>query len=159
MAKILYLFLLLSAFLASFTLTAKPVDPGLETGVSRSLAMYRKEVVSNVNYQLSLDIPVERKEAIGAIEKLSFKLKSNLYPLQLDFKVQSEKLKKLKVNGVSIPINHISEHIVIATKYLKTGNNVLEINFEAGEAALNRNADYLYTLFVPDRARTSISLF
>ena len=34
-----------------------------------------------------------------------------------------------------------------------------EIRLRAGELSLNRNADYLYTLLVPDRARTVVPVF
>src|SRR6202000_1862465 len=36
----------------------------------------------------------------------------------------------------------------------KKGNNTISLRFKAGNAPLNRNNDCLYTLLVPDRART-----
>ncbi|MEJ2879878.1 M1 family metallopeptidase [Pedobacter sp. GR22-6] len=159
MAKMYCFSLFLAACLCSFCPALAMKDPGIEAGVSKKLADYRKGVISNVNYGLSFDIPAERNAGIAASEKLSFNLKSNLYSLQLDFKAAPEKLKSIKVNGASIAIKYLSEHIVIAVKYLKIGSNHIEIKFEAGEGALNRNADYLYTLFVPDRARTVFPCF
>ena len=39
------------------------------------------------------------------------------------------------------------------------GSNKIEVEFIAGEMSLNRNDDYLYTLLVPDRARTLFPCF
>lgn len=137
--------------------TASVVHP--EKGVSQQLAHSRKEIISKVHYQLELDIPAQKDQRIGTLEKLSFQLSSKKYPLHLDFKEDPAKLKSIAVNGVPIELLHVNEHIVIGAKYLKTGENVVDIAFTAGDGALNRNPDYLYTLFVPDRARTVFPCF
>ena len=41
---------------------------------------------------------------------------------------------------------------------LEEGGNSITLAFEAGDAALNRSDDFLYTLFVPDRAHFSLPL-
>ncbi|WP_214228418.1 M1 family aminopeptidase [Pedobacter sp. B4-66] len=134
-------------------------EPVLEVGVSKNLAVYRKSVLSNINYKLELDIPRNRDEIISAVEEVTFQLSANKYPLQMDFRENAKKIKVLKVNGVNVDVNHKDEHLIVESKYLKQGVNVININFEAGEAALNRNNDYLYSLFVPDRARTVFPCF
>lgn len=131
----------------------------VETGVSKKLAVQRKSIVSRVNYKLAFDIPADRAEKIDAAETLSFNLSSNDQDLQLDFKEDPSKLLKLMVNEKELPVRHIKEHILIPAKYLRIGANKVEIAFQSGEAALNRNVDYLYTLFVPDRARTVFPCF
>lgn len=131
----------------------------VETGVSKQLAQYRKSIISKVNYMLEFDIPAERAGKISATEVLSFNLRANDRVLQLDFKEEKSKLRKLTVNGKVVPIQHEKEHLLIAAKHLKKGNNQLKIEFQSGEGALNRNADYLYTLFVPERARTVFPCF
>jgi len=131
----------------------------IETGVSKQLALYRKSVISKINYTLEFDIPRERNGDIAATETLSFNLTANDHTLQLDFKENKSKLKKLAVNGQTIPIQHEKEHLLIDAKYLKKGGNQVKIEFQSGEGALNRNTDYLYTLFVPDRARTVFPCF
>lgn len=153
---------LLPAFAALFfSCSAVKSIPGVnpENGVSHQLARYRKATISKVHYQLDLDIPAEKSQQIGAKEKVSFQLKSNKYPLQLDFREDPAKVKSIAVNGSQIEMVHVNEHLVIATKYLKQGENVVDLEFTAGNGALNRNADYLYTLFVPDRARTVFPCF
>lgn len=51
------------------------------------------------------------------------------------------------------------EHLLIPANVLKVGNNRVHIRFIAGNLSLNRNDDYLYTLLVPDRARTVFPCF
>jgi aminopeptidase N len=134
-------------------------DSGVENGVSRKLALYRKSVVADVNYNLSFDIPSDKSQDIPAKEVISFSLLEVKHPLQLDFKEVASKLKTVAVNGKTIDIKHINEHLLIGAEFLKPGENEIKIDFIAGNGALNRNADYLYTLFVPDRARTVFPCF
>lgn len=131
----------------------------VQRGVSQSLADNRHRVVSDVFYELSFSIPLRQSDSIPASERLSFNLKANTSPLQLDFKERSDHLKELSVNGTKIKAPFYNEHIVIDTKYLKEGRNRIDIGFIAGELSLNRNRDYLYTLLVPDRARTTFPCF
>jgi len=134
-------------------------NPDVETGVSRRLALYRKATLSNINYQLFFDIPSDKKQDILATEKLTFTLRQINHPLQIDFKESVTKLKKVTVNGDSIVIKHLNEHLIIGENFLKSGDNEINIEFIAGNGALNRNDDYLYTLLVPDRARTVFPCF
>ncbi|WP_457288638.1 M1 family aminopeptidase [Pedobacter sp. UYP24] len=151
--------LLVCVFLTSCAGIGKLSDPKVETGVSRKLAIYRKSVLSNINYNLSFHIPKVKTDSINASEVLTFHLNDTRYQLQLDFREISSKLKHLEVNGKAITINHIEEHLIIPARALLKGNNNIQLDFVAGEGALNRNADYLYTLFVPDRARTVFPCF
>ncbi len=159
MVNLRILIAVLTLFLISCSGAKYASKPVLETGVSKKLAIYRKSVLSNINYKLELDIPKERSEVINAVEEIVFQLGTNQYPLQLDFREDAKKIKSLHVNGASVIVNYKDEHLIIDAKYLKQGENLISLNFEAGEAALNRNSDYLYTLFVPDRARTVFPCF
>ncbi|SER01344.1 M1 family metallopeptidase [Pedobacter rhizosphaerae] len=158
MTKLITRFCFTAAFLFSFLLL-RAAEPEVVKGVSRELATYRKKVISQISYQLSLDIPLERKKAIQASESITFKLLSNKYNLQLDFRENGDKIKTIQVNGKSTAVVFKEEHIIIDKSLLIAGDNQIQLVFEAGEAALNRNADYLYTLFVPDRARTVFPCF
>lgn len=133
--------------------------PELESGVSRRLAEYRKMVIKDISYNLALDIPRLKKDKIGALEVISFYLNINQYPLQLDFREDASKIKSFRVNDKTVAVKYQDEHLIIAPEYLVLGKNKVELNFEAGEGALNRNENYLYTLFVPDRARTVFPCF
>jgi aminopeptidase N len=148
--------------LSLFTIScsgSKFVSKNVEPGVSRDLALYRKSVLTNINYQLLFDIPSDKRQDILATEKLTFTLRNKKHPLQIDFKESATKLKKVSVNGSPITIKHLNEHLIIDQNVLKPGDNQIDIEFIAGNGALNRNEDYLYTLFVPDRARTVFPCF
>lgn len=153
---------LLSFFLMiPFLGIAQPIlkEPTIDFGVSKNLSDFRSAVINNVQYQLKFDIPALKSEEIKANELLSFYLVKNEFPLQLDFKAQQNQIQSIEVNGKIVAINYQKEHIIIPSSSLIIGKNKIEISFIAGNAALNRNDDYLYTLFVPDRARTCFPCF
>lgn len=131
----------------------------IENGVSLELAQHRSRILKNVLYDLSFTIPLLKSDNIPAREHLSFDLKENRTPLQLDFKEEPDHLLTVTVNGKKIDPPFHDEHIVIESKYLRPGKNTIDIQFIAGELSLNRNSDYLYTLLVPDRARTTFPCF
>lgn len=131
----------------------------LEPGVSLQLAIERKARVSNILYSLWFDIPAFEDDPIDGEIDIRFDLSDGSEPLLLDFKEDPRKLKQLNVNGETTPIRHQNEHIILPSDLLSEGENEIEIEFEAGDTSLNRNPEYLYTLFVPDRARTAFPLF
>ena len=157
MKRQLLFFFLITPFFGSAQINLK--EPTIDFGVSKQLADFRHAVISDINYQLKFDIPVVKSEAIKANEVLSFSLSKNEFSIQLDFKAQQNQIQNIEVNGKVVAINYQKEHIIIPVTALVKGKNKIEIAFIAGNAALNRNDDYLYTLFVPDRARTCFPCF
>ncbi len=131
----------------------------LQDGVSLGLAEHRHKQVTDVNYNLSFVIPEQKDTPIAATLVLDLNISNLDTPLFLDFKEDSNHLKTLLVNGKSEEIIHKNEHLVIPINKLSMGNNQIEINFVMGELSLNRNDEYLYTLLVPDRARTLFPCF
>jgi aminopeptidase N len=131
----------------------------VETGVSRSLANYRAACVSGIKYSLSFNIPPNKTADIKAIETITFDLKQSGQPLQLDFKEDPKKISAITINGKEVPLDFSKEHILLEAKNLLPGKNEVHLEFTAGNGALNRNDDYLYALFVPDRARTVFPCF
>jgi aminopeptidase N len=141
----------------AYAQNSKPV--AVEPGVSYNLAVYRHSVISSIQYTLSFDIPAEKSKEINASENISFNLSSNEQELQLDFRQDAAHVKAIEVNGNKEPVNLKEEHIIIGQKYLRKGANNIEIQFIAGDQSLNRNSDFMYALFVPDRARTVFPCF
>ncbi|WP_223834122.1 M1 family aminopeptidase [Spirosoma profusum] len=131
----------------------------IETGVSQTLAKARKQTISQLAYALKFDIPEQKNQPIPSTESITFNWAKNAAPLQLDFKEERSHLQAVSVNQKSIPIVFENEHLLISTAFLKPGKNVISIQFTAGNLSLNRNDDYLYTLLVPDRARTVFPCF
>ena len=138
---------------------ARPVRPILETGVSSALAMHRKETITDLGYTLTFAIPEAKTAPIPASETISFDWKKTDVPLQIDFKEQRQAIQRVAVNGVDIPVVFDKEHIIVGPAQLKAGKNQIAIQFTAGNLSLNRNDDFLYTLLVPDRARTVFPCF
>ncbi|MFD2574237.1 M1 family metallopeptidase [Spirosoma soli] len=139
-------------------------QPSVETGVSQTLAQFRKQTIRQLTYALNLDIPAQKSQPIPASATITFEWTApaggkSTAPLQLDFKEEQTHLQNVSVNEANIPIVFKSEHLLISTAYLKPGRNTITIQFTAGNLSLNRNDDYLYTLLVPDRARTVFPCF
>jgi aminopeptidase N len=149
----------LVCFAINISALAQDKSTTMQTGVSEALANNRKQLLSDIHYQLSFEIPAARSQVIPATEVLTFNYKGSGLPLQLDFKEKVDRLKTLVVNGKETPVVLEKEHIMIPATFLNEGTNELRINFSAGELSLNRNNDFLYTLLVPDRARTLFPCF
>jgi aminopeptidase N len=128
-------------------------------GTSLELANERKGAITNLRYALFFDIPAAQKDSIPATVTIRFDLKHVSNVLQLDFNAPPENLKKISANGKEIEIICKHEHILIDKKFLNDGANAISIDFVAGEKALNRNPDYLYTLFVPSRTASCFPVF
>lgn len=139
----------------------KKEAPLYETGVSLELAQARKIGLSNIRYNLALTLPAAQKDSIpGTLEiNLQIDKKNYPYPLILDFKETSGHIQEVQINGKPAKYTFKNEHLIIPSRQLEKGENTLSIRFLAGEESLNRNADYMYTLLVPDRARTLFPCF
>ncbi|HEX2631140.1 MAG TPA: M1 family aminopeptidase [Chitinophagaceae bacterium] len=138
--------------------TASIQNP-VEAGVSLQLAKHRKSTLSNIQYDLSLNVPASRKEPIKAAETITFKLSDAADDVVLDFKVDSPAIEKIVVNDKPADIDHQKEHLIISKSLLKQGVNSVSITFTAGESSLNRYDEFLYSLLVPERARTFFPCF
>ncbi|MBO9594151.1 MAG: aminopeptidase [Niabella sp.] len=135
-------------------------ETAISNGVSDTLSNARKHTVSDLQYDLLFDIPENKAAPITAREQLHFRYSGkSTTPLLLDFKEDAQKVKKILVNGAETPLQYRNEHIIIEEGLLKKGRNTIAIDFIAGNNALNRRDDFLYTLFVPDRARTAFPCF
>lgn len=156
-----YLLSLLSLLFVLSACTSEPevANVVLEDGVSLELAQYRRSVISSVNYKLEFRVPESVDQQIQSLETLTFNLSDVSQDLQLDFRESADKLQFLSINGSPQEIKFESEHIVLPASALQKGNNSVEISFFAGETSLNRKEEFLYTLFVPDRARTAFPCF
>ena len=160
--------------------------PPLETGVSQDLAKWRSANYSDVRYKLNITLEKGAPLMKGDIE-VSVKLtgegaKNDLVldwrttqfqndkdkPFAEVVKVNEQIVKETVPNGVfDYQIN--KEHLIVSKKYLKTGENVLQIKFaspiKTSGSATTRyidkedNAEYIYSLFVPSDASTAFPVF
>jgi aminopeptidase N len=152
-------FLLCFLWMAVSAQEIQPSDALAQEGVSKELASFRKKQLSEVSYNLSFAIPKDKEQSIQSKLIVQLKISDVNQPLYFDFNEKKESLQSVMINGQSITVFHEKEHLIIPKKWLKLGQNIIEIEFVAGNLSLNRNSDYLYTLLVPDRARTLFPCF
>lgn len=131
----------------------------VEAGVAKTMAEYRKTNISNLEYQLTFDIPEKRDENIPGKNIISFTLSEAKQDLQIDFREKESLIKLINCNGEKSNYRFEKEHIIIPKGELIKGKNQIKIEFTTGNTSLNRNDEFLYTLFVPDRARTAFPCF
>ena len=77
----------------------------------------------------------------------------------LDFREEADKIKEVSANGLPTSYEFRNEHIILPKNTTQKGENDIYIRFTAGNQSLNRNDEFLYTLLVPDRARTVFPCF
>ena len=131
----------------------------VENGVSWALAQYRSAHISDVNYNLSFTVPALKSQPVYFEEILMFNWTGD-EDLQIDFQGDANQLsKEILVNGTRLKTVLSDEHIVVPLQYLVQGENKVSISGYSGDKALNRSNDYMYTLFVPDHARSVFPCF
>ncbi len=145
--------------LAACMLLSCKKNNDVEYGIPLNMAVARKEAIRNLSYDLFFDIPEKRGDSIPARAVIKFEWKAETQDIALDFLPDAGFIRQVAVNGEPIRIRYNNEHILVGKNHLETRTNTIAIDFLAGEAALNRNDDYLYTLFVPSRASTCFPLF
>lgn len=132
----------------------------IEQGVSWQLAEHRSQTLSGLRYSYKLTIPDSINSPITGILTVSFNWNDeSAQPIVLDFLSPMERVKTLSVNSIETNWLASSDHIVIAPSAFSSGLNSIELEFDVGDEAFNRSSDFLYALFVPDRAHYSLPLF
>jgi len=154
------LILLIIAAILSVT-SCHPINKEkyFEEGVSKLLATYRDATIKDVSYKLSFSIPEGKDAPVTGEAVIDFSLTSKHEPVVIDFRVPQDYIHSLLVNGKAADLSAINGHIIIDKKDLTKNFNRIELSFRAGDLSLNRNEDFLYTLFVPDRASTAFPCF
>ena len=132
-----------------------PGAPDLSPGVSWKLAEHRARRISNLRYGLRFSIPEAIDERIHSVESIRLTLSDASQPLVLDFRAAPEDVLAVYALNDQVEYEFTNGHIVIPPAVLEHGENLIRVEFLAGDMSLNRNRDFLYTLFVPDRASTA----
>src|ERR1041385_7787545 len=132
-------------------------DP--EPGVSLTLATDRAQKIDNARYVLGFNIPPAPSTPVEGKASIRFSTKSVTRPLVLDFSPGADHIASISLGGKPAQFRIVKDHIVIPASELVPGENVVDIAFRAGDASLNRSADFMYTLFVPARAHLAFPCF
>ncbi len=130
-----------------------------QPGVTRDLAERRASMITDVRYEVTLAIPSERAQPIAGTVTTRFDLASTGEAVVFDFAQSAEHVRAVRRGDEAIAYEVGNEHLTVARGVLEPGPQAVTIDFVAGDGSLNRNDDYLYTLFVPDRARVALPLF
>ncbi|MBV25767.1 MAG: hypothetical protein CME12_06580 [Gemmatimonadetes bacterium] len=139
---------------------AQPDELRLEEGVSEELARHRRATLADLSYAYELSVPRDAGALTGTlITQFTLRDDSNS-PVVIDFKGPGERVRTVYVNGETAEWTAVFDHLAIdGSAFATDAHNEVSIEFEAGDEALNRNPDFLYTLFVPDRAHFSLPIF
>jgi aminopeptidase N len=152
--------LLAAAVLAGIWLVGLPgPSKAVEAGISHGLAIERASRVSSLSYEMRLSIPSARAEAVRGEITATFDLSNAGDALLFDFAQPTERLLSVTANGRTLAPVTENGHVVIPSRELVRGRNVVRFTFVAGDAALNRQDEFLYSLFVPARASTTFPCF
>jgi aminopeptidase N len=133
--------------------------PDTSPGVSRDLARWRAEAVHDLRYDVALTIPSTRDSAITGRVAVRFRLDGASVVPPLDFVDAQTRVQSATWNGEEVPWEGVNDHLAVHPENVVPGDAELVIEFIAGDQSLNRQSDFLYTLFVPDRARTVLPVF
>ena len=133
-------------------------DPDL--GINEALARDRAARVSNLRYDLAFTIPAARSEPVVGRTLIRFSLSAADGPVVLDYLPdRAGFLRSVAANGVTTAVRQVNGHVIVPKDALRPGENSIELDFNAGDAPLNRNDDFLYTIFVPARAHLAFPCF
>jgi aminopeptidase N len=129
-----------------------------DPGISATLAEERASAIGSLRYKLSLSIPGARSEPILGRAVVRVVLREP-HRLVFDFASARDRVKSLTLAGRRVPFTVSEDHFVVAADETVAGENEIAIDFVAGDAPLNRNDEFLYSLFVPARAHLAIPCF
>ncbi len=134
-------------------------SPWLERGVSREGARSRALALDSVRYTIRLSVPASAGAPIRGTEVARMRVRGDQPYLVIDFQQPPERLLSLRLDGAPAPYRLQAGHIIVQPENgVASGEHAVEMEFLAGDGSLNRNPDYLYALFVPDRASVALPL-
>jgi len=147
--------------LASILVLHGCADPSPDPvpGVALELAEHRAGSISDLRYDVHFDLPEHRNEPVRGEVTVRFGLDDARHPLVLDFRAAPDQVHDVQLNGEPVTYTLPADHIVIPARALRRGPQEVTVRFTSGDDALNRHDDFLYALFVPDRASTAFPVF
>jgi aminopeptidase N len=128
-------------------------------GVSWQLAQDRHARISDLRYDLTFTIPAASDSTISGVATITLTLAPGRGPLVLDFGDAEHRAHGVTVDGHEVRFRTAHDHILIEGERVPAGARTIGVTFWAGDGSLNRNPDFLYTLFVPARAHSAFPCF
>ena len=137
---------------------ARTVERPVERGISEALASERRAIITDLRYDLRFTIPADRQSAVRGSAVARFTLGAP-HRVVFDFAQPAERLVRVMANGREVRPQHVNGHVIVPAAATRAGANEIAFDFVAGDEALNRNDEFLYTLFVPARAQLTFPCF
>jgi aminopeptidase N len=135
---------------------AAAVAPG--AGIPETLARERAAAIRSLRYELELRIPETRTQPLRGRETVRFRLASP-QRIVFDFAQPKDRVLSVTRDGQAVEAAFTDNHLVIPAGHTSAGENAFTFEFIAGDDSLNRNDEFLYTLFVPARAHLAFPCF
>jgi aminopeptidase N len=151
-------FFLTMAVMVAMQANSMSRDRPVDAGVSQALAIERASTIRDLRYDLTFIVPASKGERIRgrAVVQLTLQSASRVV---FDFAQPRQNVLSVKIDGTDAGADVVNGHIVVPARATRAGLNRIEFEFIAGDEALNRNDEFLYTLFVPSRARLAFPCF
>jgi aminopeptidase N len=149
---------MLSLILTMTLVSQAGPEPVPGPGVSEALAKERSESVRNLRYELLFVVPADLGSPVQGQVTIRFSL---IAPQRvvLDFAQPADRLRSVRSAGADVRVTVVNGHLAIPAGSTRAGENEVVVEFVAGDEPLNRNAEFLYTLFVPARAQRAFPCF
>jgi aminopeptidase N len=128
------------------------------SGIPEALALQRASAIADLRYDVTFTIPSERAAAVRGRVAARFTMKAP-GRVVLDFAQPRDRIVGVSTGSGAAAYAHENGHIVVPAGSTRAGANEITVDFIAGDDALNRNEEFLYTLFVPARARLTFPCF
>ncbi len=132
-----------------------------EAGVTRELAELRAGTLGDVRYLVRLSVPQGASSPVTGETVVRFRWDDPLgRDVVLDFLEPARRVRLLEANGMAVRWRAENDHVLVPASALRAGHhNEIRLAYTAGDEALNRSDDFLYTLFVPARHHYSLPVF
>lgn len=142
----------------AMTMAVQTLSDVPERGVPESLARERLAAIHDIRYELTLLVPPQRAQPVVGRTVIRFTLQTP-HRIVLDFAQPRDRIRLVRAGGAEVPYRFENDHLTIDAAHTRSGANEIAIEFQAGEESLNRTDEFLYTLFVPARARLAFPVF
>ena len=128
-------------------------------GVPAPLARERAQRLKDIEYRLHFSVPASANTPVTGSVVIAFTLADVTGPVVLDFAGPADSISDARTLAGAFQPQVRDEHIVIPASMLRAGANEVRLSFASSNLALNRNPEFMHTLFVPARARLAFPCF
>jgi aminopeptidase N len=128
-------------------------------GVPAPLARERAQRLKDIEYRLHFSVPASANAPVTGSVVIAFTLADVTGPVVLDFGGPADSISDARTLAGAFQPQVRDEHIVIPASMLRAGANEVRLSFASSNLALNRNPEFMHTLFVPARARLAFPCF